>query len=524
MGYPAIGRQRPGKGSKRLRYHAPTSLGESPLSMHPARATITTKHLAHVFGAMLLTSSFICFAHLSASAGLPDEGDCPEVTLEPEGDGPKVDAVAIAIKPGMVLLKEDLMLLRQLIPKELWRSREVFFHEGMRLVVGPCHRRYAVPDFFREATEKFAGQAKVDNDGNLTQYTAGLPFPQGQIDPNDKKSGAHWAFNVQERYIGAGLRGKFRISDFPNRVGEMQEYDGEFFVLKVSHRADLAAQDYHIPKRQKMELASGGEFHRPFNARHLAWRQFRPKRASERYGEPDDIFTYIPSMRKVRRAAISWVDGLYVPKYSVTGDGGGGQLAYGETGSISPTAGYSIAASEDMRRGLIGITLRANAYAWRIAGETDVLAPINANGSGYPILKDRNFGTSGLSFANDRWDVRHALILEGSLRVKNLDVAYVKIFVDYQTLQPLYWITRTSRQRLLDIGAFAYKFSDDLTSAPEWPGGVPASAFIPVAAAFYDAGAGAGGWRRESYDIDTTPPSDALQRSMTTSDGLGRGR
>jgi hypothetical protein len=481
----------------------------------------------------LLTAILFCLAPLvapslaptTATAGLPDEGDCPEVTLEPEGDQPKVDAVAVLLKPGMILREEDLILLRKLVPQEIWRHREVFFHEGMRLEIGPCHRRYPVPSFYREATEKFAGQADVDKNGYLTNYTAGLPFPPDAIDPSDRKAGHRWAFNLQERYIGAGVRGKFRISDFPNRVGQMQEYDGEFFVLKVSHRADLAEQDYRIAKRQKMEMASGGEFHRPFNARHLAWRQFRPQRAATGYSEPDDIFTYIPSMRKVRRAAISWVDGLYVPKYSVSGDGGGGQLTFGEAGgSISPTAGYSIAISEDMRRGLIGMTLRANAYAWRILGETDILAPINASGSGYPKLKDRNFGASGLSFASDRWDVRHAIVLEGSMRVKDLDVAYVKIYVDYQTLQPLYWISRTSRQRLLDIGAFAYKFSDDIFSPPEWPGGVPASVFLPVAAAFYDAGAGAGGWRRESFDLDATPPSDQRQRAMTTSDGLGRGR
>ena len=173
---------------------------------------------------------------------------------------------------------------------------------------------------------------------------------------------------------------------------------------------------------------------------------------------------------------------------------------------------------------MIGITLRANAYLWRVLGETDVLAPINASQSGYPTFSERNFGPSGLSFANDRWDLRHAVILEGALRVPNLDVAFVKIYLDYQTLQPLYWITRTSRQRLLDVGALAYQFSDDSVAAPTWPGGELASAFLPVAAAFYDAGARAGGWRRESYDMETAAVSRDEERAMTTSDSLGRGR
>ncbi|MBW2725293.1 MAG: DUF1329 domain-containing protein [Deltaproteobacteria bacterium] len=459
-----------------------------------------------------------------AGAGLPDEGDCPEVTPVPGGGEPRVDAVAVTIEPGMVLLLEDLMLLRQLIPQEFWRHRDVFFHEGMRLEIGPCHRRYPVPEFFRTASQKFAGQASIDSDGNLENYTAGMPFAPEQIDPDAPDAGAKWAFNLQERYMGAGFRGKFRLTDFPNRVGRVQVYEGNFYLLKVSHRSDLAEQEYHIPKKQKIAFAAGGEFQRPFDTRHLAWRQFRPTKASGRYSLPDDIFTYIPTMRKVRRAAASWVDGLYVPRYSVTGDSGGGQLSYGSGGSISPTAGRSIAVSEDMHRGLIGIALRSNAYRWRLAGETDVLAPLNASGAGYPIVDERNFGTSGLSFASDRWDLRRAVILEGALRVENLDAAYIKIYVDYQTLQPLYWITRTSRQRLLDVGAFAYRFSDDLLTSSEWPGGVPASVFLPVAAAFYDSGAGSGGWRRESYELDVTPASHSEQRGMTTSDSLARGR
>ena len=76
-----------------------------------------------------------------------------------------------------------------------------------------------------------------------------------------------------------------------------------------------------------MQFAAGGEFTKPFDARFLKWRQFRPEKAAKRYSEPDDIFAYLPSMRKSRRAATNWVDGLYVPKYIATGGGGGGPVA-----------------------------------------------------------------------------------------------------------------------------------------------------------------------------------------------------
>jgi len=454
---------------------------------------------------------------------LPDEGDCPKLQIQPPGSSNEEDALEVVIKPGMVLREEDLMVLRRLIPSELWRQRQTFFHEGMRLEIGPCNRRYAVPKFFTDASEKFAGKARVDRKGNLSKYTAGLPFPLASIDFENEQAGAQLAFNVQQRYIGAGFRGKFRLNDFPNKVGSIQVYEGDFYQLQVAHRADLAETGYQI-EGKKMIMAAGGEFYKPFDARHLAWRQFRPARAEKRFSHPDDIFAYIPTMRKVRRAAISWVDGLYVPRYSVAGDSGGGPVAYGGSGAMSPTAGSSIAVSEDMRRGLIGMTLRANAYVWRVLGETDMLAPLNTTGTGYPLFADRNFGPSGLSIASDRWDLRRTVIIEGLLRQKGLDVASIKIYVDMQTMQPLFWISRTSRNRLLDIGILAYHFSDDSKLVPEWPSGTPVSAFVPVAALFYDAGAGAGGWRRESFELLAAPFTASEQRAMTTADSLSRGR
>lgn len=491
----------------------------SPRARQPARL----RRSASIWpGALAAMASL--FVAASALAGLPEEGDCPKITLEPDDGAPREDAVAIAIEPGMVLGEEDLMLLRQLIPKEIWRHREVFFYEGMRIEVGPCHRRYAEPAFFTAATERFAGKSRIDEDGNPVDYTAGLPFPIDSIADDDPKAGAKWAFNVEQRYVGAALRGRFRLTDLPGRVGRAQTYDGEFFYLKTAHRADLAESEYRIPNRKKMLSAAGGEFSRPFNARHLAWRQFRSERSARRFREPDDIFTYIPTMRKTRRAAVSWVDGLYMPRYTVTGDGGGGSMRYGESSSINPTAGRSIAISENLRRGFVGFTLRANAYHWRWLGERDVLAPLNGSNPGYPVNDERNFGTSGLSLANERWDLRRAVVIEGAARERGGDVTSVVITLDLQTAQPLYWVTRTSRGRSLDVGALAYRFSDDQIPSPRFPDGTAASVFLPAAAVFFDAGVGAGGWRRESYRLEATSVSKEKRQEMMSSSGLDRGR
>jgi hypothetical protein len=142
---------------------------------------------------------------------------------------------------------------------------------------------------------------------------------------------------------------------------------------------------------------------------------------------------------------------------------------------------------------------------------------------GYPYEDEKSFGISGLSLANDRWDVRHVIVLEGAIKVPNIDVWSVIIYVDYETAQPLFWIARAKRNKLLDIGVLGYRYSSDREPIPQWPEGISANVLDPVVATFFDAGHGSGGWRRESYDLVSTPfpPEDIFE--LTTSSKLMRG-
>jgi hypothetical protein len=315
-----------------------------------------------------------------------------------------------------------------------------------------------------------------------------------------------------------------RITSIPGRVGGVHRYRGQFFVFNTAERSDLAESGYKVPDAKDKLWAVGGEFSAPYSARELAWRQFRKLGSQRKWREADDIFVYVPTMRKMRRAAVNWVDGAYVPNYRVAGQYAGGGAPIGDGGAFNPTSGASIAATEDARAGLTGLSLRPNAYRWRLRGEQAVLAPLNVHFAGYPEDPERNYGTSGLSLASDVWDVRQAVVIEGALREQNETIRTLTVYLDYQTLQPLYWITRTSRRRLLDIGVLAHRFTDDVEDYPRWPDGTLGSVFEPVAASFYNALAGAGGWMRESYDLRSLPFDAAARRRMTTADTLQRGR
>ena len=468
---------------------------------------------------------------LPASAVLPDEGDCPAVSGGPGGGGSDEtaqDAAPLLIQEGMIIDEQSLLMLKQLFPMEIWSHREVFFHEGMRMEIGPCHRRYAIPQTYKDATQRFAGQVKLDKKGNLKDYQAGVPFPPAQIHPEDDDAAIRWAWNLEKRYRGAGHSGRFRLVDYPTSLGSVETFEGNFFLFRTTERADLAANGYKVTNADNRTFAAGGEFSKPFPARHLAWRQFRNQKADEKYDRPDDTFVYVPTMRKVRRAATTWVDGLYFPSFALSGDAGGGGTPFGDLlggggGTINPTSGMSAAATTHVSRGMTGLVLRPNGYVWRMLGERDVLALINGTAQGWPIDEDRNYGYSGMSFASDRWDVRWAVVIEGALREKNETLRSVTIYLDYQTMQPLYWITRTDKRRLLEIGVLAHRFTGDVFDYPEWPGGLQATVFEPVASAFFNALAGRGGWRRESYDLRSVPFSRGEQRFMTTADTLVRG-
>jgi hypothetical protein len=470
-----------------------------------------------------------CLAVTGATAvGLPPEDDCPLLGGVP-GGALGEDAVPTLLREGMMLHVSDLLMLRELLPDEVWRNRDQFFHDGMRMLIGPCHRRYPVARFYEHATQEFAGRATIDAKGNLRGYVAGLPFPPEQIDPEAADAGIRWAWNFEHRYRGAGPSGSFRIVDLPGRQGGVQHYEGEFFFIQTSHRADLPETGYAVPGSEDRLWVAGGRFQEPFSARHLAWRQIRPTRVQERYAEPDDTFVYVPALRKVRRSATSWVDGVFTPRYRVSGDTvGAGSVPVGNpmggttVGSVSPAAAGAVHVTENLRRGFVGLSLRPNAYVWRVHGFREVIAPINSARSGYPAHPQRNFGASGLSVGSDRWDVRYAVLLEGASRESDGEFSTIFLYLDYQTQQPLYVITKRGRGLLVDVGILVHRFSGDLVTYPDWNDKEKAYVFDPVLASFHAARDGSG-WRRESYGARSTPLEASQIRRYLTSNYLARG-
>jgi hypothetical protein len=467
------------------------------------------------------------FAAAAAGSMLPPpEHRCP--TLAGSDLGPAQDAAPPVVREGAALAYSDVLRLSKLLPTEVWRNRDDFFHEGMRMEIGPCHRRYPVSLAYRLATERYAGESRLDDEGNLHGYTAGLPFPPESIDPASGDAALRWAWNFEHRHRGAGPRGSFRIVDMPSRIGGVQTYTGNWFQLQMAHRADLPETQYRVDSADGASWVAGGRFATPSDARHLAWRQLRPEAVAKDFSLPDQTFVYVPEMRKVRRAPSAWVDGLYAPRYRAAAKGGGGAIAIGGRGAgaaVSPSAGASSAVTENLRRGFTALSTRPNAYVWRMLGVREVLAPLNVTRVGYPQRPVRNYGTSGLSFGSDRWEVRQAVVIQGALRERGREYDLLTLYIDTQTQQPLYVMTaRREGNRLLEVGVLVHRYSGDVPGYPPWPDGSEARVFDPVAAVFLHTAEGGSGWRRESYDIESTPPAEHELRRMMSPGYLERGR
>jgi hypothetical protein len=162
-------------------------------------------------------------------------------------------------------------------------------------------RSIGVPKEYNAATGRYSGESRLGSNGELLNYVAGLPFPDVHL--TDPQVGLKMAWNFYWRWIGDDYRtgggtGGGKI------VRYAIEKDGSERRAEVLHHT--------IKTRGRVSLDMKPQID---GYEHIDWMQLRadeyPRDTAGtttleiRYGDPkreDDLYIYVPSIRRVRRA------------------------------------------------------------------------------------------------------------------------------------------------------------------------------------------------------------------------------
>ena len=314
---------------------------------------------------------------------------------------------------GDVIRFEDVKKIRPYLPPEFWANRDLFFYEGMQIEIGPIQRDYSEAPEYTAATQRFRGQPRIGPDGSLENYTAGRPFPIEDIDcANDPQAGVKLMWNFDYRWQGDGLAGHYMWSYWDRGERLPLYYEATGRVVQLSHRVEpevLEERNGDLFRKEYRKWAQGIDVLGPFDVRGFKVLTYRYKDADKPLAQnaDDDQWIYVATLRRVRRFTQAR-----------------------RTDAISGTD-----FTFDDFQSFFGIIPH---YEWECLGEADVLAPVNSKVKAFPYEENHRFGPTGLSFADDRWELRRAVRVRMIPRDRDHPYKYKDFYLDKQTFEPLY--------------------------------------------------------------------------------------
>jgi len=338
--------------------------------------------------------------------------------------------------------------LRAHLPEPVWQHRAIFLPPEARPEITPTGD-LSPPPAWSDATRRHAAAARLEADGRLTGYVAGQPFPMDAIDCAAPDAGTRIAWNFEHRWRGAGERGRFRVSHWDGGERIAEPVEGELARVQTAHRVEPA----HLEARGGDLFPSGMrmrvlvlELDAPYEQRGIRIVRYRYKTERDR---PDDLWAYVPVRRRVARQ---------------TGD------------RFSEAMLGTDLVLEDWE----GLGSPVRAYRWRCVGEREVMAAVRTRVREWPDVDDPRFGPSGLSLASDRFELRRAVVVRAEPRDPEHPYGWKTLYLDRQTLEPLYLLAHDRAGALLRVGAFAGGWSGDVPERyPGWEGvPEPRDAFV----------------------------------------------
>jgi hypothetical protein len=342
---------------------------------------------------------------------------------------------APTFKEGDTISFDKVESLKPFLPPEFWDNRDFFFYEGMQLEIGPTMRDYTAPPAFWTVTEKYKGSSKVGPEASIAGYVSGRPFPEKIDCKGDPEAGAKVMWNFDWRWQGDGTNSRYYYSYWDRGEELPLYYEGTAKIIKMVGRieTEYEANQYELFRGDKRKHIFGIEVDAPFDARGILVMTYRYKDSEKPRAQTknDDTWVYVPTLRRVRRISSAQ-----------------------RTDAVSGTD-FTL----DDLRSFDGIVPQ---YSWEcLASDLSIIAPMNTKVPAYPYTKDHNFGPYGLSFADDRWELRKAYKVR--FVPNNADHPYSKkdIYIDEQTLEPLYSFAYDRKNELWKIITHNHRWSGD---------------------------------------------------------------
>jgi hypothetical protein len=352
---------------------------------------------------------------------------------------------APTLREGDVIGFDRIESLKPYLPPELWNNRDFFFYEGMQLEIGPPYRDYSEAPLYLEASEKHKGSAKLGPENSLIGHVTGRPFA-GAIDCNDPQAGAKIMWNFDWRWQGDGDNSRWYYSYWDRGEELPLYYEGTAKIIKMSGRVEREYEPNQgdLFRGDKRKYGFGVEVDGPFDARGILLMTYRYKASERAKAETknDDTWVYVPTLRRVRRISTAQ-----------------------RTDAVSGTD-----FTMDDLRSFDGIVPQ---YQWECLGQDlPMLAPMNSKVEAYPYSRDNNFGPYGLSFADDRWELRKAYKVRFVPNTSDHPYHHKDIYIDEQTYDALYSFAYDRKNELWKIITHNHRWSEDnLPADAKKPGG-----------------------------------------------------
>ncbi|MEE3331598.1 MAG: DUF1329 domain-containing protein [Myxococcota bacterium] len=342
---------------------------------------------------------------------------------------------AVPFREGEKISFEDIERLRQYLPEEFWANRDFFFYEGMALEIGPFFRDYGPAPVYKEATRKNAADVRLGPESSLENYRSGQPFPMENIDcAGDPQAGAKLAWNFIRRWEGAGGFAEFYYSYWDRGEELPLYYQGKSRGISLAYRPEekFESQAGDVFRGERRISAGGPSVDAPFDARGIMLLTYNYKSSFKTKAEMknSDTWVYLPTLRRVRRISTA-------------------------------QRTDAVAGTDFTMDDLFSFNGIVPQYRWECLGEMDLIAPVNTRERAFPYNPDHNFGPYGLSYADDRWELRHAIKIRFVPNNSDHPYHHKDIYIDKNSMEPLYSFAYDRKQEMWKVITHNHRWSDD---------------------------------------------------------------